>query len=107
MKRELEHFTLDGSLGGQQEWFTEYWMKIGGCGAVTACDVCVYLARNRDLPGTCPFDPWNFTKEDYLAFGERMRPYKKSPKMYQMETDTMKMLCPEASHMFLDTGQMY
>ena len=75
MKRELEHFTIDGSLGGQQEWFQEYWMKIGGCGAVTACDVCVYLARYRSLPEACPFDAWNFTREDYLAFGEKMRPY--------------------------------
>ena len=75
MRKELEHFTLDGGIGGQQEWFSEYWMKIGGCGAVTACDLCVYLARNRDLPEACPFVPWDFTKEDYLAFGERMRHY--------------------------------
>ena len=75
MRKELDHFLIDGSLGGQQEWFSEYWMKIGGCGAVTACDVSIFLARNWDLPAACPFDPWDFTKEDYLAFGERMRKY--------------------------------
>lgn len=75
MKRELEHFTIDGCLGGCQEWFPEYWMKIGGCGAVTACDVCIVLARDMGLPQAYPFDINHITREDYLAFGERMRPY--------------------------------
>ena len=75
MRKELEHFTIEGSLGGQQEWFTEYWMKIGGCGAVTACDVCICLARHWNVSEACPFDAWSFTKTDYLMFGEKMRPY--------------------------------
>lgn len=75
MRKELDHFLIDGSLGGQQEWFSDYWMRIGGCGAVTACDVSIFLARNCNLPAACPFDPWEFTKEDYLAFGEMMRKY--------------------------------
>ncbi|MCR5174188.1 MAG: hypothetical protein K6C09_06115 [Oscillospiraceae bacterium] len=75
MRKELEHFTIDGSLGGQQEWFPEYWMKIGGCGAVTACDICIYLARYMKMLEACPFDAWNISKEDYLSFGEKMRPY--------------------------------
>lgn len=33
--------------------------------------------------------------------------YKKHPELYQMEIDAMKTVCPEASHGFLDTGQMY
>ena len=33
--------------------------------------------------------------------------YKKYPELYQMEINAMKMVCPEASHGFLDTGQMY
>lgn len=73
--RELEHFHIGESCGGDQGWFSDYWMKIGGCAAVTACDLCIYLARNRGMANLCPFDANSVTKEDYLSFGEIMRPY--------------------------------
>ena len=75
MKKELEHFTVDGCCGGNQEWFPDLWMNRGGCGAVTACDVCIYLAKHMDMPELYPFDPNLVTREDYLAFGEIMRPF--------------------------------
>ncbi len=75
MRKELAHFTVGESYGGDQNWFSDHWMKIGGCGAVTACDVCVYLAKYRDMPELYPFDPDSVTKEDYLAFAERMRKF--------------------------------
>jgi len=75
MKKELEHFMIGESYGGDQKWFSDPWMKLGGCGAVTACDLCIYLAKYRGMPSLYPFDPDRVTLADYLAFGERMRPH--------------------------------
>ena len=80
MKKELDHFTIDGSYGGNQEWFSDYWMKIGGCGAVTACDLCICLAKHMEMKRLCPFDPETVSLENYLAFGMRMKKYL-SPRM--------------------------
>ena len=38
MRRELEHFRIGDSYGGNQDWFPTFMMRIGGCGAETACD---------------------------------------------------------------------
>ena len=75
MRRELTHFMIEDSCGGDQNWFTDAWMKIGGCGAVTACDLCVYGAKRLGLTGLVPFDAAAFTKDDYLAFGMQMKHY--------------------------------
>lgn len=45
MKKELEYFMIDGEFGGNQDWFTNIVMNVGGCGAATACDSCIYLAK--------------------------------------------------------------
>ena len=45
MKKELEYFTIDDEFGGNQDWFTNIVMNIGGCGAATACDSCIYFAK--------------------------------------------------------------
>ena len=45
MKKELEYFMIDGEFGGNQDWFTNIVMNVGGCGAATACDSCIYLAN--------------------------------------------------------------
>ena len=50
-------------------------MRLGGCGAVTACDLCIYLAKHRNLSALYPFDPHTVTIEQYLAFGTQMRAY--------------------------------
>lgn len=75
MKTELDHFRIGPYIGGDQEWFTDSWMKIGGCGAVTACDLCIYLAKHKGMRALYPFDPDEVTMEDYLAFGMRMRAF--------------------------------
>jgi len=75
MKKELGHYQIGESYGGSQDWFTELWMNRGGCGAVTACDVCIYLAKYRGMTNLYPFDPQNVTREDFLAFGNQMRPF--------------------------------
>lgn len=75
VRKELPHFTVGQSYGGNQEWFSERWMKMGGCGAVTACDLCIYLAKYKAMPALYPFDADNVSLEDYLAFGRIMRAY--------------------------------
>ena len=32
MKKELDYFMIDGEFGGNQDWFTNIVMNVGGCG---------------------------------------------------------------------------
>ncbi len=75
MKKELEYFYIGESYGGNQEWFQDHMMNIGGCGAVTACDCCIYLARYRGLDFLYPGDASGVTLWDYMRFAGRMKPY--------------------------------
>lgn len=68
---------MDGALGWNQNWFTDWSMYDGGCAAVTACDLCIYLARQKHLSALYPYDPKHPAKEEYLAFSKRMKPYLK------------------------------
>lgn len=77
IKKELPYFAVgENGYGGAQGWFTDRWMKIGGCAAVTACDSSIYFDIYR---GTrlYPKDVKNITREDYLEFGMEMKPYLK------------------------------
>ena len=73
--KELEHFFIGESCGGNQDWFTDWWMNHGGCAAVTACDCCIVLARKMGLRSLYPFDADHVTRSDFLAFGAMMRPF--------------------------------
>ena len=73
--KELPHYTIGDSYGGSQDWFTEPWMNRGGCGALTACDMCIYLARYKGRTALYPFDAQRITRSDYLTFGAIMRPF--------------------------------
>ena len=79
MKKELAHFTIGDSYGGNQDWFREPMMKLGGCGAETACDSSLYFTLHRGLD-LYPFDVRDLSRRDYRRFGSRMRPYL-SPRM--------------------------
>ena len=77
-KKELPHFYIGASLGGQQEWysrFTDFGMHVGGCAAITACDCSIYFEKYLGLRGLYPFDLKNISREDYLRFGKIMEPY--------------------------------
>ena len=74
MKRQLEYFMIDGAVGGNQEWFRNVVMYMGGCAAATACDCCIYFARQGE-EHLYPYDIQNLTKEDYIQFGMKMKPY--------------------------------
>ena len=74
-QKELPYFDIEGAYGGWQAWFTDRWMKIGGCAAVTACDVCIYLQLYRGMQRLYPFAIQHLTQADYVRFGMQMKPY--------------------------------
>ena len=75
MGKELDFFTIGNSFGGNQSWMTDPWMHLGGCGALTACDTCIYLARHRGQRQLYPFDAHNLKKSDYMKFSKIMKPF--------------------------------
>ena len=80
MKRELRHFYIGDSYGGNQDWFPTFMMRIGGCGAETACDSSIYFALHRGLTEIAPENITKLTVDDYIEFAYKMRPYL-SPRM--------------------------
>ena len=78
IKKELPHFYIGDSLGGQQKWYsriTDFGMNVGGCAAISACDCSIYFEKYFRLRGLYPFDLQNLTQKDYLRFGKIMEPY--------------------------------
>ena len=74
-KNELEYFSIGNSYGGNQRWMIDPWMHIGGCGALTACDVFIYMALYKGRKGLCPYDASAITKKQYRKFAMSVRPY--------------------------------
>ena len=74
-KKILDYFMIDGAVGGNQEWFKNVVMYIGGCAAATACDCCIYLALHRRMEKLYPYDVHRLTREDYVSFSMKMKPY--------------------------------
>ena len=75
MKKELDYFYIGKAYGGNQDWFLDFMMHIGGCAAVTACDSSIYLARSLDKDSFYPFNAHALTKKDYILFSKIMKPY--------------------------------
>ena len=75
MKKSLAYFTIEDAYGGNQEWFTNVVMNIGGCGAATACDSCIYFAKQMGMTALYPYDINHLTKEEYRRFSQIMKPY--------------------------------
>lgn len=73
--KRLDYFTIEEAYGGSQDWFTNVVMNIGGCGAATACDSCIYFALYRDMDALYPFDKNHLNKEEYKRFSQIMKPY--------------------------------
>lgn len=74
-KKHLEYFSIEGAVGGNQEWFRNLVMYMGGCAAATACDSCIYFALRKGMHNLYPFDIENLNKENYIQFGMKMKPY--------------------------------
>ena len=75
MKRILPYFTIDGAVGGSQDWFTNVVMHIGGCAAATACDSCIYLALRRGMEHLYPYNIYELDRKSYVDFSMKMKPY--------------------------------
>ena len=73
MRRELEHFIIDGSYGWNQDWFPDFFMRMGGYAAVTACDSCVYFALRMGHENLIPFSPDHITRANYLILSRHMK----------------------------------
>ena len=75
MRRELEHFHIGDSYGGNQDWFPTFMMRIGGCGAETACDSNMYFALHRGMTTIAPENAVTLSREEYVRFAYKMKPY--------------------------------
>lgn len=75
MKKELSYFKIGDSYGGNQDWFKDPMMHLGGCGAAAACDVCINLSLYKNKTHLYPYDIERLTKEDYINFSSIMKPY--------------------------------
>lgn len=75
MRKELDYFTIEGAVGGNQDWFQNIVMNMGGCAAATACDSCIYFAKEKGMTHLYPFDVQQLSKEEYTAFAMKMKPY--------------------------------
>lgn len=75
MKKELPYFRIENSYGGNQSWFRDPMMNLGGCAAATACDSAIYLATYCQRENCCPFDVKELNKETYIRFASQMKPY--------------------------------
>ena len=80
MKNFLNYFEIEGEFGGNQDWFTNIVMRMGGCAAVTACDSCIYFAREYGLKSLYPYEEFALNKADYKAFSMKMKPFLKPRK---------------------------
>jgi hypothetical protein len=75
MRKELTYFNIDQSYGGNQDWFRDPIMKLGGCAAATACDSCIYLALHSNREHLYPYDYRKLDREAYVKFAMSMKPY--------------------------------
>ena len=75
MKSELNHHYIGNSYGGNQDWFRTYWMRLGGCGAETACESSIYFAREFGMTELYPFDCKEINRKEYVDFAHIMEPY--------------------------------
>lgn len=85
MKKELSYFRIENAFGGNQDWFRDPMMHLGGCGAAAACDVCINEALYNSKNHLYPHDVHKLEKEDYISFAMKMKPYLR-PRMHGIDT---------------------
>ncbi len=85
MKKELSYFRVGDSFGGNQDWFRDPMMHLGGCGAAAACDACINTALHDNKTHLYPYDVQRLNKEDYINFSKIMKPYLK-PRFHGIDT---------------------
>lgn len=75
VKKELDYFHIGNSYGGNQDWFHNPMMHLGGCGAATACDSCLYFELKKMKNNVYPYEFDKLDKKAYEEFAMMMRPY--------------------------------
>lgn len=73
--KELPLFKIGNYYGYNQALFSDHWMNIGGCGAVTACDISIYLDLHYGRKNLYPFDAYHLNAVDYIRFSQIMKPF--------------------------------
>ena len=71
----LPYFSIEGCFGGSQSWMLDPQMRLGGCAALTACDLCIYLSLQKGYASLFPFAGEPLTKQVYRKFSGIMKPY--------------------------------
>ncbi|WP_099466819.1 hypothetical protein [Konateibacter massiliensis] len=102
MRKELPYFKIDGAYGGNQDWFRDPMMKMGGCAAATLCDTSIYLALHSEKSNLYPFDVEALDKESYIEFSKKMKPYLR-PRFRGI--DTLDIYIDGAKQYFKDTNE--
>ena len=74
-KCRIKYFNIEGVPGGSQEWCADFWMYLGGCAALAACDQAICLARNYGFTDLYPYPAEDLKKQDYVDFAMIMKPY--------------------------------
>ena len=74
-KKELEYFFVEESYGGNQDLFPDVTMRDGGCGAIAACESCIYFARTNDMRNLYPHPIQEISWNEYHEFAYIMKHY--------------------------------
>lgn len=54
MQKHLAKVLVDGAPGGNQKQLRDFFMRLGGCAAVTHCDMCLYFYAYCNLSSILP-----------------------------------------------------
>ncbi|MFA9377474.1 MAG: hypothetical protein ACERKZ_12055 [Lachnotalea sp.] len=84
-RKELPHFKIGNSFGGNQNWFRDRFMKMGGCAAATACDTCINMALYNNKIHLYPYDIQKLNQDDYIKFSMIMKPFL-TPRLQGIDT---------------------
>lgn len=74
-KNELNYFFVEESYGGNQDLFPEDKMRDCGCGAIAACESCIYFAKSADKKRLYPHSTEKISWNEYHDFAFVMKPY--------------------------------
>ena len=75
MRNELNYFWVGSSYGGNQGKLPDFFMRMGGCAAVTACDSCIYLKLYKNKKALCPLSGNQLKGRDYIEVLNAVKPW--------------------------------
>lgn len=87
LEKRLEPLSIEKKPGGNQKALKDMWMRLGGCAAITACDIALFFAIHRKIPEMLPQKvaqaierPWDsdlasIGDDIYVEFSRYMKNY--------------------------------